>query len=356
MRGLCALCLAALLSRGAGAADHAVALLYHHVSGETPAVTSVAPDRFRAHLDYLADNGFVVLPLGEIVDALRAGRSVPDNAVAITFDDAYRSVYTEAFPLLRRRGLPFSVFVNSEAIDAGYNNYMTWEQLREVAAAGAEIGNHSHSHAHLVRREPGESRREWRKRVTAEVVKARERLLEEIPGAEGAARLFAYPYGEYNEALRNLVAAQGYTGIAQQSGAVGHHSDFLALPRFPMATGYASEERFATAVRARPLPVAKVEESILKKGQGLAEIVLHLHSRAPAAERVACYSAAGETLSARRGAGDDGSAIRLDVSGINTPGRNKINCTAPVAAEQGAFYWYSHQWLVRLPDGSWYRE
>src|SRR6056297_2355727 len=102
---------------GASAADHGVILMYHHVAGDTPASTSVTPTQFRRHLDFIEDNDFDVVPLQALLDAVYSGDSVPLNAVAITFDDAYVSVHSEALPELTSRGMPFTVFVATQAVD-----------------------------------------------------------------------------------------------------------------------------------------------------------------------------------------------------------------------------------------------
>ena len=177
------------------AADHAVILLYHHVSDNTPASTSVSPQVFRQHLDFLAAEGFTVLPLGRILTTIANGEPVPDKTVAITFDDAYRSVMDNALPMLEKHHWPFTVFVSTRAIDEGYRNYLTWDELRKLVKAGAEIGSHSHSHDHLVRRHDGESASEWRRRVEQDIRRATQQLETEL---DIRISLFAYTFGEYS--------------------------------------------------------------------------------------------------------------------------------------------------------------
>ncbi len=103
-----------------GVADHAVVLTYHHVATDTPPSTSISPTQFAAHLDYLAKRGATVMSLKALADRLQKGQSVPDNTVALTFDDAYASVFTEAHKQLSARGWPYTIFVSSEAIDDGH--------------------------------------------------------------------------------------------------------------------------------------------------------------------------------------------------------------------------------------------
>lgn len=334
--------------------DHAVVLVYHHVSEETPALTSVTPSAFDSHLDYLQEHGFTVLPLARIIDDLREGRELPQNTVAITFDDAYRSIFTEAFPRLRERGWPFTIFVSSEGVDRGYGDYLDWSQLRELADAGVELGNHSHTHAHLVRRLPDESETAWRQRVSADIDTAAQRLRAQT-GSDS--KLFAYPYGEYSQSLQAIVKEKGYFGIAQQSGALGGQSDFLALPRFPMSRGYSDLQRFATSVNSRPLPVTSVSTTGADEisFRPLKELRLTLADGDYRAQQLACYRASGAPLQLTV-IRQKPLTVSVAVSGKQPAGRHKINCTAPASANAGVYFWYSHQWLIKQDDGSWYRE
>ena len=201
---------------------HAVVFMYHHVSEATPPSTSVSPASFRAHLEYLDENGFRVRPLAEIVAALAGEQALPDSVVAITFDDGYRSVYETAYPLLREKGWPFTVFVSSEAIDGGHGPVMTWEQLREMGENGAAIASHGRHHHHLQRLRGGESRADWAARLKADLQHSLDRMKAET-GQEN--RMLAYPFGESDQPLRDLVADMGWVGFGQQSGAMGELSD-----------------------------------------------------------------------------------------------------------------------------------
>ena len=168
--------LVSLVSIGGAAAAQigdAVALIYHQVAADTPAATSVRPETFEAHLDYLQREGYAVVALDDVVAAVSGEASrLPPKAVALTFDDGYRSIYTTALPLLEARGWPFTVFVSTDAIDRGYANFMSWDELRELEARGGRIANHGAAHGHLIRREPGESAAAWRTRVRNDIVSA----------------------------------------------------------------------------------------------------------------------------------------------------------------------------------------
>lgn len=325
-------------------ADHAVVLLYHHVADDTPASTSVTPERFEAHLDWLAAEGYAVRPLLELLDTLRAGEAVPERSVAITFDDAWVSVHETAAPLLAERGWPFTVFVNTDAVDAGEGPVMSWGQLRELAEAGAVLESHSASHGHLAGPADGESRADWIERVDADLARAVRRLEEETGRRP---RAFAYPYGEDSTALARRVARHHEFALVQRSGAIGPNSDFLALPRFPFATGFDGLDRLERAARSRPLPVSRAEPSPPGDGprEPLEQLVLSIDAGAYRADAVACYGASGRALALETLTEGPPLRLAIDVADIDSAGRNKVNCTAPAADGSGDWYWYAYQWL-----------
>ena len=127
-----------ILMRAAGAdvPPHVVVLQYHHVSQDTPASTSLSPDRFTEHLQWLADNRYSVIALPDALDLLFTGGEVPDRTAVITFDDGYQSIYDAAFPILRQFDFPFTIFVNPEPHDAGRKAWVSWDEIREMSASG----------------------------------------------------------------------------------------------------------------------------------------------------------------------------------------------------------------------------
>jgi peptidoglycan/xylan/chitin deacetylase (PgdA/CDA1 family) len=352
---------AALLASGsvtmaAVAADSAVIFMYHHVAEDTPPATSIAPARFESHLTYLEREGFEVLPLLEVVDALARNEPVPDRTVVITFDDGYSSVLDTALPALARRRWPFTVFVSTESVDAGYGGYLGWSELRQLAAAGATIGNHTVSHAHLVRRAADESDTEWRRSVEGEIQTAAERLQTELGSA--AIPVLAYPYGEYTLELKQFVADLGLIALGQQSGAISSGSDWQALPRFPMATGFDDLEEFALKARTRPLPamLAMAERHIVDAGEERPLLRIELPDGGDFRRTgLACY-ASGQGKMALSWIGQGQRQVEVRPSEPLRPGRTKYNCTAPSVSESGVYYWFSYLWMRPQPDGRWYSE
>ena len=325
----------------APASDEAVVLMYHRFGDDRYPSTNIRVEQIEAQLEYLADHGFTVVPLADVLAAIRGDGELPDRAVAITIDDAYRSVYTVGYPRFRERGMPFTVFVATDPVDGGQADFMTWDQMREMAEHGATFANHGSTHDSVIERRGDESRSAWLARVRADVVKGARRLAAELEPLEG---VFAYPYGEYDEATAGVIADLGLIAFGQHSGAVGPLSDTRALPRFPIAEAFADPDEFAVKVSSRPLPVASVMPWDPVTSSRRPRIEVTLADTDARLDRIACFvsgqgEVAVEWLEPRQ---------RFAVAPKNDLpfGRNRVNCTAP-AAEGGRFTWFSHPWVVR---------
>ncbi len=331
-----------VLAGGAAfATDEAVVLMYHRFGEDRYPSTSVRVEQFEAHLEYLEDAGYTVVPLGDVVAAIRGEAELPDRAVAITVDDAYLSVYEVAFPRLKACGYPFTIFVATDTVDAGRETYMTWSQMRAMEEGGATFANHGSSHRSYVEWPGVVSEIDRLARVRTDIEHAERRLAEELQPLPG---ILAYPYGEYDTSVADLVENLGYVAFGQQSGAVGKTSDVRALPRFPMAEVYANIEDFAVKVATRPLPVAAVQPSDPVTASLRPGIEVTLADTDADLERLACFvGGQGEVAVEWIEPGRRFAVLpKTDLQ----PGRNRVNCTAPTAAG-GAFHWFSHPWIVR---------
>ena len=335
------------------AADSAVIFMYHHVAHDTPASTTVSPARFAEHLQWLESNGFDVLPLISVLNRLSAGEPLPDNTVVITFDDGYRSVLSEAAPLLQQRNWPFTIFVSTDYVDSGYDGYLSWDELRRLVDMGASIGNHTKSHAHLVRRLAAETDAQWTARVTGEITGADRRITEELDDA--SIPVLAWPYGEYDAATQQIAANLGFFGVGQHSGAVGAASDRLALPRFPIATGFDSLDDFALRARTRPLlmTLAGTERHVSDGGRPALEAFLH--DERVQRDELACYAGGQGRMQLEWLDVTAGRFIARPRQALR-PGRTKYNCTAPSATTTGVYHWFGYVWMTRRPNGDWYEE
>ena len=334
----------------------AVILQYHHVSNNTPKITSISPSLFVAHLDYLEDNEFTVWPLPRLVEHLKSGKPIPDKVISITFDDAYDSIYKEAFPRLKKRGWPFTVFVSTQPVESKSQGFMTWQQLRDMTDQGATIANHTHTHAHLVRKLPEESGKAWLARIESEISKA-QTLIEKNTGQKH--RLLAYPYGEYTAEISKLVEDMGFTAFGQQSGAAGSDFDMTGLPRFPMNNHFGSMDQFKNKVGSLPLNLKGItpDQRIITETTGFPKgLTLTFQAEEGNIEQLNCYLSFQGKAELRTKKSAD--TIIVSIANASPPpvGRSRINCTMPSRAFPGRFRWASYFWMRKNPDGSWYPE
>lgn len=191
-----------------------VPILAYHRLGENSSAMTISPAKFREQMAYLADRGYRVVGLNDLLAFLHGQRALPPRSVVISFDDGHQSIYNDAFPVLREYGFPATIFVYSDYVNRGG---LTWNQLEEMRSSGLiTVLPHSKTHANLVRREQGETLTAYRKRLGQEIVDPAKLLSRKLSEDIFA---FAYPYGDTNEEVTQVLRRQGYRmGLTVQPG------------------------------------------------------------------------------------------------------------------------------------------
>ena len=209
-------------------------LCYHSVSPDWEHALSVTPDAFREQVKSLARCG--VAPVS--AEALAAGER---HGLHLTFDDAYKDLLG-VLPLLDELGLPATIFVSTAFADEGRPlavpelaadaeahpellATMNWDELREVAGRGVEIGAHTVNHPHLTRLTDEE--------LDRELGDSKQRIEDELGRP---ARLLAYPYGEHDARVHDAVRRAGYAAAFAQWPGSSLRNPF-ALPRVSFYRG-----------------------------------------------------------------------------------------------------------------------
>jgi Polysaccharide deacetylase len=152
MKWTTAIVSALLLGPSALAADHTARLrvpilVYHRFDPASTGLTTITTRDFESHLNYLAENGYRVIRLRELVDFLLGhAPAPPPRSVVMTVDDGHRSVYTEMLPLVQRARIPVTLFIYPSAIShASYE--LTWPELQELTASGLfDVQSHTYWH------------------------------------------------------------------------------------------------------------------------------------------------------------------------------------------------------------------
>jgi peptidoglycan/xylan/chitin deacetylase (PgdA/CDA1 family) len=200
-------------------------LCYHGVGNDYPEDErpfAFDPAEFATHLDAIAANGVRTVTVSELVRRRRAGdRAALESTVAITFDDGYADLLSTVAPLLAERGMVATAYLTVAYLDRRTSGepssarWLSWDEARELASSGVfEIGGHSHDHVQLDVVDLVEARRQ--------LAGTRDRLRDELGTAPES---FAYPYGYSNPAVRQSVAAAGFTSACGVKHALSPSDD-----------------------------------------------------------------------------------------------------------------------------------
>jgi peptidoglycan/xylan/chitin deacetylase (PgdA/CDA1 family) len=250
----------------------ALPILTFHAVDDRSSVISFAPGLFSRTLSRLHQSGFRSVGLLEAAARLRNGDPLPERAYVVTFDDGYRSVYEEAFPVLQRYAITATVFLTvgkqrdehpgQRLPSLDQRPMLAWNEIREMLRAGIHFGAHTLTHPDLTRLtlEP----------LEREIVESK-KTIEDALGS--SVESFAYPYGRYDARSRELVRRHFSCACSDRLGFAGPRSDVFALERIDAyylrgVTGIAvmSNRWFPWYIKARALP-RKLRRRMQKIGE-----------------------------------------------------------------------------------------
>jgi peptidoglycan/xylan/chitin deacetylase (PgdA/CDA1 family) len=320
----------------------AVVLMYHHVSSSTPPSTSISPEDFAKHMEYV-NTHFNVISLKTAIDKLKSGKKLNPNSLVITFDDGYRNILENGHPILSSLNFPYTIFINPGRIGIE-KGQLSWDEVIDMQKQGVTFANHTMDHLHLLDKLPEETENQWIIRVWQNISEAQQHIEEKLGKAP---KWLAYPFGEYNETLANKMAAEGYIGLGQHSGAISAQSDFTALPRFPAAGIYANLRTLKTKMHSLAMPIVESFPRNPERPLGATlELSFTFASDDVRASQLQCFFA-GDVIPHNQ----QNNAVTI-TSDIELPiGRSRVNCTAPSQSQSGRYYWYSQPFFVPNKDG-----
>ena len=227
-----------------------MALCYHRFEDRPKDSLAINPAEFEKQMQALKDNGFTVIKMADFLAWRRGEKSIPDKCCLIGIDDGYRSGYEVAWPILKKYGYPFTMFIYTNFIKGQPNaggQSMSWEELAEMRDAGVAIESHTISHSNL-RDKTGK----WQKLLpsyeawlTHEIVDSK-KMLEQNLGI--SVKALAYPYGNHNEEVRRIAMDAGYEAAFTVYGQrLSHNSAPDQLGRY--AIDSTQPKVFADAMR-----------------------------------------------------------------------------------------------------------
>jgi peptidoglycan/xylan/chitin deacetylase (PgdA/CDA1 family) len=244
-------------------AEGAVPILMYHSIDErvSPkfARFAVSPSRFRAQLEVLKDMGYRTLSVTEMVMMRLAGTLPDERFVVITFDDGFADFALNAWPLLMMYGFTATLYVTAglvgwtsrwlEAAGEGRRPLVTWDQLRDIADSGIEIGAHTMTHPALDMIDPAMAMSE---------IRGSKEVIQNQLGRR--VESFAYPFGYKNAAVCRMVADAGFTSACGVRYAMSDKSDDpFCLARY-IVPGNMSLAEFTGTIQGRPPRLANLRD------------------------------------------------------------------------------------------------
>lgn len=222
-----------------------VVLCYHRLEGKAGGSLSIEPALFEKQMQDIKDSGLAVISMQDFLAWRRGEKNIPPKSVIITIDDGYVSGYEVGWPILKKYGYPFTMFVYLDYINRGGKS-MTWDQLAEMRDAGVEIGCHSVSHQDL-RRKPSKFTGTYEDWLKDEFERSK-KVIEERLGIRCAT--FAYPFGLHNTKVQEAAKTAGYEASFTTYGQrLGMTTNALTLGRYDVTTKDArGTDSFSVAV------------------------------------------------------------------------------------------------------------
>lgn len=213
-------------------------LMYHYISAPPPGANavrrdlSVTPEQFEEHLRFLAQAGYTSISLHDLALALQIGQPLPEKPVVITLDDGYRDNYEAAFPLLQHYGFTATFFLLTSVLDQEHPDYVTWEQVIEMDAAGMEMGAHGYTHMDLRGRTVDYLI--WQALGSKEAIEAR---------LGKPVRFFCYPSGKYDDLVVRVLHSADYWGaVTVALGDVQRSEAPFEMPRVRVHGRYSAQD------------------------------------------------------------------------------------------------------------------
>ncbi|WP_345975984.1 polysaccharide deacetylase family protein [Sulfurimonas sp. HSL3-7] len=213
--------------------------VFHRFGDDRHLSTNTSIETLRAEFEYLKQNNYEVITLKRLHNALQKGEEISDRWVVLTVDDSFKSFYENGLPLFKEYNYPFTLFVYVQGTVGHYGDFMSWDEIKESAKYG-EIGFHSYGHPHLVSLSDQEIRQDTEKGLA---------IMQKKLGYKP--KYYAYPYGEYDDRVRqNLKRFDFDLIINQNAGAVDRQSDPHDLDR----TALTGANTLKAKLRTRTLP------------------------------------------------------------------------------------------------------
>ena len=256
-----------------------ISLMYHRFEENKYPSTNIRINDFLKHLEIIKDNNIQFINPKNFQEELTNNKK--QKKILLTIDDGFSSFYKNAWPILKKKKIPFILFISTREV--GSFNYMNWNEIREIDKENfVEIGNHSHTHEYLVEEDNGIIKSDIQKSIN---------IFNKELGKNSD--FFSYPFGEYSINFKNIIKSLGFKyAFGQHSGVIDETKDYYELPRFPINEKYGELKRFNSLTKTLPFKYKNIfpEEKYLLKNTNPPEVKIEFYKNIKNLKLINCYS------------------------------------------------------------------
>ena len=256
-----------------------------------------------------------------------------EKKILITIDDAFTSFYEIAWPYLKEENIPFILFVSTESV--GRNGYMTWNQIKEIEKESiVYIGNHSHSHSHLV---------DLKNEDFINDINTASLIFNEKLGYNPI--FFSYPFGEYSALIKKYILKNFKFSFGQHSGVIDINKNRHELPRFPINEKYGDLKRFEFLINLHPLQykVLYPDEKYLTNNNNPPKFLVEFFDEQKNINNINCFSDEGNKWE-KSNVDFNQNILKLNFREKFNFRRGRINCSLN---DDGIWRWFGVQFSIQ---------
>ena len=307
--------------------------MYHRFGENKYPSTNIGNEIFIEHLREINKLGIEFITFEKFEKIIK--NNIDKNYLLLTVDDAFTSFYVNAWPILKKKKIPFILFVSTREI--GKYGYMTWEQIKEISTNNlVTIGNHSHSHEYLI---------DWENNKIIADLETSIKIFKEKLGY--SPEIFSYPFGEYSTSLKKIVSDLNFKfAFGQHSGVIDPTKDFLELPRFPINEKYGEIKRFKSILNTLPFPYESItpENRYLKSNDNPPEVKIKFFENLINIKNINCYSNEGNVWKKSKIKFTNKNELIILINEKFKSERGRINCS--LWEEGGKWRWLGIQYVI----------
>ena len=309
-----------------------IALMYHRFNEHKYPTTNIQMDVFKEQINIIENLQISFLHPKDLKEKI----SKPNETkkILLTIDDGFQSFYENAWPYLKKKNIPFILFISTK--DVGKNGYMNWEQIKELENSSlAMIGNHSHTHDYLVDKNDEDIINDLKKSIN---------IFKKNLGYNP--EYFSYPFGEYSNNFKKIVQKLNFTiAFGQHSGVIDTTKDLLELPRFPINEKYGNLDRFKFLVKMLPFPYREIypENRYLSEKENPPKLKIVFFESQKNLENINCFSNEGNVWKKSKIKFEEKNVLKIYFSEKFASERGRINCSLN---DKNGWRWLGIQYVI----------